>query len=214
MAERVFSTLGHWVTLDDDALDAAIREAGIAHPDAKLRKSARETVCLGAGNAGRAESADHPRAVHAPVAAIPVRGQRAGALRRARRPRPDRDDGARQPRRDARCRRASPTAPIGRALLCDGERRRRHFQGSRARGLPQPRSFHGLDRCCRQRGGCRRADAAALGVDPDDRIEEVEREIVDGPNLPRSRWQDIAARARDRQQDRARAGRAITRVRC
>ena len=29
MAERVFTTLGHWVTLDDDALDAAIREAGM-----------------------------------------------------------------------------------------------------------------------------------------------------------------------------------------
>ena len=42
MAERVFSTLGHWVTLDDDALDAAIRDAGIAHPDAKLRMRARE----------------------------------------------------------------------------------------------------------------------------------------------------------------------------
>ena len=35
--------------------------------------------------------------------------------------------------------------------------------------------------------------SAALGVDPDDRIEDVEREIVDGPNLPRSRWQEIAA---------------------
>ena len=34
--------------------------------------------------------------------------------------------------------------------------------------------------------------SAALGVDPDDRIEDVERDIVDGPNLPRSRWQDIA----------------------
>src|SRR5215217_9050399 len=32
MAERVFTTLGHWVTLDDDALNDAIREAGIAHP--------------------------------------------------------------------------------------------------------------------------------------------------------------------------------------
>ena len=34
--------------------------------------------------------------------------------------------------------------------------------------------------------------SAALGVNPDDRIEDVERDIVDGPNLPRSRWQDIA----------------------
>ena len=37
MAERVFTTLGHWVTLDDDALDAAIREAGIPNPSARLR---------------------------------------------------------------------------------------------------------------------------------------------------------------------------------
>ena len=33
MAERVFSTLGDWITLDDEALDAAIRdvEIGRAH---------------------------------------------------------------------------------------------------------------------------------------------------------------------------------------
>src|ERR1700729_2424675 len=42
MAERVFSTLGHWVTLDDTALDAAIIEAGIARPDARLRMTARK----------------------------------------------------------------------------------------------------------------------------------------------------------------------------
>src|SRR6202049_3413255 len=41
MAERVFSTLGHWVTLDDDALDAAIRDIGIAQPDANIRMTAR-----------------------------------------------------------------------------------------------------------------------------------------------------------------------------
>src|SRR6185437_16319578 len=42
MAERVFSTLGHWITLDDAALDAAIREAGVAHPSPRLRAKARE----------------------------------------------------------------------------------------------------------------------------------------------------------------------------
>src|SRR6201993_725 len=42
MAERVFTTLGHWVTLDDTALDDAIRGVGILHPNAKLRKAARE----------------------------------------------------------------------------------------------------------------------------------------------------------------------------
>ncbi|KAH2823828.1 hypothetical protein KXV85_001399, partial [Aspergillus fumigatus] len=42
MAERVFTTLGHWVTLDDDRLDAAIRDAGIAKSGPKLRESARK----------------------------------------------------------------------------------------------------------------------------------------------------------------------------
>jgi ATP-dependent helicase/nuclease subunit A len=42
MAERVFTRLGHWVTLDDEALNAEIRNAGVASPDAKLRARARE----------------------------------------------------------------------------------------------------------------------------------------------------------------------------
>jgi len=42
MAERVFTTLGHWITLDDAALDAAIVEAGLPHPTDKLRLRARE----------------------------------------------------------------------------------------------------------------------------------------------------------------------------
>src|SRR5215475_1034167 len=42
MAERVFSTLGHWVTLDDAALDDAIRETGISNPAERLRATARK----------------------------------------------------------------------------------------------------------------------------------------------------------------------------
>ncbi len=42
MAERVFKTLGHWVGLSDDQLDAAIIDAGIARPDPRLRMRARE----------------------------------------------------------------------------------------------------------------------------------------------------------------------------
>ena len=42
MAERVFTTLGHWVTLDNDKLDEAIRDAGLPNPGTKLRKAARE----------------------------------------------------------------------------------------------------------------------------------------------------------------------------
>lgn len=41
MAERVFDTLGHWITLDDTALDAAIRDAG-AETSPAMRRRARE----------------------------------------------------------------------------------------------------------------------------------------------------------------------------
>ena len=35
--------------------------------------------------------------------------------------------------------------------------------------------------------------SSALGVDPSERLDELEREIVDGPHLPKARWEDIAA---------------------
>ena len=42
MSERVFTTLGHWVTLDDDTLNAALRDVGIAQPNAQSRQRARK----------------------------------------------------------------------------------------------------------------------------------------------------------------------------
>ena len=81
-----------------------------------------------------------------------------------------------------------------RAQHRDGQRRRRHLQGRGARGLPEPRSFHGMDRLLPAAPNAAAAQvSAALGVDADDRIEDVERAIVDGPHLPRSRWTDTAA---------------------
>src|SRR5947199_5955793 len=42
MAERVFTMLGHWVTLDDAALDDAIRDIGIPQVRPSLRNAARK----------------------------------------------------------------------------------------------------------------------------------------------------------------------------
>src|ERR1700676_481083 len=42
MAQRVFETLGHWITLDDAALDRVIRDAGVTRHDGKIRTRARE----------------------------------------------------------------------------------------------------------------------------------------------------------------------------
>src|SRR3974390_210683 len=42
MAERIFTTLGHWVTLSDAALDDAIKGVGIPFSNGTLRRKARE----------------------------------------------------------------------------------------------------------------------------------------------------------------------------
>ena len=58
--------------------------------------------------------------------------------------------------------------------------------------------------------------SAALGVEHSDRIEDVERDIVDGPNLPRSQWSEIAlvldtsSKADQKQADRLREAQAFT----
>ena len=133
------------------------RAAGRKTADARAR-----AVRMRAGDAGRIEGADHPRAVHAAAAAVSIRGQRAGALCGARRARPGRDDGARQSQGAARClaRSAKPRRP--RARYRHGQRRRRHLQGRGARSLSEPRPLYGVDRQRRQRqcgdgAGIRRA---------------------------------------------------------
>ncbi len=145
MAERVFSVLGHWITLDDTALDAAIRESGLPNSNARLAAARPRTVRLCAGNAGWAEGADHSRALHPAAAAVPVRGQCAGTLCGARRARPDRDNGARQSRGAAGRLARSRQRHWPRAQCRDGKCGRRDLHGSGARRMPEPRAFHGVD---------------------------------------------------------------------
>jgi ATP-dependent helicase/nuclease subunit A len=78
MATRVFDTLAEWTSLDDAALDARIK---LATGKPRSRAPAFRGC---AGNAGRAEGADHPRLLHAPAAPVPVRGRRRSTLRGAR----------------------------------------------------------------------------------------------------------------------------------
>ena len=48
--------------------------------------------------------------------------------------------------------------------------------------------------------------AAVLGVTADDRLEDIERDIVDGPYLPRSGWERDRGRSRYQQQVRSGPG--------
>jgi ATP-dependent helicase/nuclease subunit A len=193
MAERVFTTLGHWVTLEDTALDAAIREAGIAHPSAKLRREARKLfACALETPGGLKVQTIHalctrllqqfPFEANVPArfAVLDERDQNemmeranlAVLLEASRNP-------------DSATGRALMTAMASAAdvtfkdVVREACLSRDHFMAwTDAAGSPHAAAAQ---------------ISAALGVDPDDRIEAVEREILDGPNLPRSRWREIAS---------------------
>jgi ATP-dependent helicase/nuclease subunit A len=192
MAERVFSTLGHWVTLDDAALDAAIVEAGIAQPDPRLRMAARKLFACALETPGGLKV----QTIHAlctrllqqfPFEAnVPARFavmderdqnemmERANleVLLEAARD-PDSDAG-----RALNTAMASAADVTFKDVIREACLSRDHFVAWTDRA-----------------GSIKAAIAevtAALGVIPGDTIENVEREIVDGPHLPRSRWKEVA----------------------
>jgi ATP-dependent helicase/nuclease subunit A len=193
MAERVFGTLGHWVTLDDDALDAAIIEAGITRPDARLRMSARKLFACALETPGGLKV----QTIHAlctrllqqfPFEAnVPARFAVID----------ERDQTEMMERANLRVlleASRDPTSATGRALntamasaadvtfkdvVREACLSRDHF-------MAWTDAAGNIDAAAAQM-------SAALGVDPSDYIEDVEREIVDGPNLPRSSWNETAA---------------------
>ncbi len=211
MAERVFTTLGHWVTLDDDALDAAIREAGIPHPDARLRKSARKLFACALETPGGLKV----QTIHALCTRLLQQFPFEANVPARFAVLDDRDQNEMMERANLGVfleASRHPDSATGRALMT-------------AMASAADVTFKDVVReACLSRdhfmawtdaaGSAQAAAAqisAALGVEPDDRIEDVEREILDGPNLPRSRWQRNRTGPGYREQDRSRAGSAASR---
>jgi ATP-dependent helicase/nuclease subunit A len=192
MAERVFTTLGHWVTLDDDALDAAIRDTGITHPTVQLRKSARELFASALETPGGLKV----QTIHALCTRLLQQFPFEANVPARFTVLDDRDQTEMMERAslavmlDAS---RTPDSAIGRALLA-------------AMANAADVTFKDVVReACLSRDhfmawtdAAGSAEAAAaqvsalLGVTANECIEDVERAIVDGPNLPRSRWEEIA----------------------
>jgi len=193
MAERVFSTLGHWVTLDDDALDEAIRQSGIPHPNAKMRSAARKLFAGALETPGGLKV----QTIHAlctrllqqfPFEAnVPARFSVLD----------DRDQTEMMERANLKVLLDAARAPdsgIGRALQI-------------AMASAADVTFKDVVReACLSRDhfmawtdGAGHVDVAAeqlsraLGVARDDTIAAIERDIVDGPNLPHAEWREIAS---------------------
>ncbi|KRQ95186.1 double-strand break repair helicase AddA [Bradyrhizobium valentinum] len=216
MAERVFTTLGHWVTLDDDALDAAIREAGIPHPNARLRKSARKLFACALETPGGLKV----QTIHALCTRLLQQFPFEANVPARFAVLDDRDQNEMMERANLAVfleASRNPDSPTGRALMT-------------AMASAADVTFKDVVReACLSRdhfmawtdaaGSAQAAAAqisAALGVGPNDRIEDVEREIVEGPNLPRSQWREIAmvldtsSKADQKQADRLREALAFT----
>jgi ATP-dependent helicase/nuclease subunit A len=193
MAERVFSTLGHWVTLGDDELNAAIRDAGIAHPDAKLRSRARELFACALETPGGLKV----QTIHAlctrllqqfPFEAnVPARfavlDQRDQAEMMERANLKVLLDASRD-----------PESPAGRALdIAMSSAADVTFKDVVREACLSRDHFMAWTDTAGSADAAIAQVSAVLGLDARERLDDVEREIVHGPYLPRSRWEDVAA---------------------
>src|ERR1700726_2460198 len=189
MAERVFSTLGHWVTLDDAELDAAIVDAGIAHPNASLRMTARKLFACALETPGGLKV----QTIHALCTRLLQQFPFEANVPARFAVLDERDQNEMMERAnlavllDAS---RDPASVTGRALntamanaadvtfkdvVREACLSRDHFMAwADTAGSPEAAAAQ---------------MAAALGVKAGDQIEDVEQEIVDGPYLPRSRWE-------------------------
>ncbi|MEA2940009.1 MAG: ATP-dependent helicase/nuclease subunit [Bradyrhizobium sp.] len=192
MAERVFTTLGHWVTLDDTKLDTAIRDAGIARPDAKLRMRARELFACALETPGGLKV----QTIHAlctrllqqfPFEAnVPARfavldeRDRAEMMERANL----------KVLLDAS---SDPQSPGGRALdIAMASAADVTFKDVVREACLSRDHFMAWTDGAGSANAAIAQVSAALGVDPGERLDDIEREIVDGPHLPRSQWKTLA----------------------
>src|SRR3981189_3749431 len=193
MAERVFTTLGHWVTLDDEALDAAIVDAGITRPDAILRMRARELFACALETPGGLKV----QTIHALCTRLLQQFPFEANVPARFAVLDERDQNEMMERANlAVLLEASrdPDSVAGRALYtamaCAADVTFKDVVReaclSRDHFMAWTDAAGSIDAAVAQ-------VSAELGVDPGDTIEDVEREIVDGPYLRRPGWEDIAA---------------------
>jgi ATP-dependent helicase/nuclease subunit A len=192
MAERVFSTLGHWVTLDDTALDAAISAAGIARPDARLRMSARKLFACALETPGGLKV----QTIHALCTRLLQQFPFEANVPARFTVLDERDQNEMMERANlAVLLEASrdPDSVAGRALnIAMASAADVTFKDVVREACLSRDHFMAWTDSAGSVGAAATQMATALGLTPNDRIEDVERAIVDGPHLPRSRWKEVA----------------------
>src|SRR3954467_2844646 len=181
MAERVFTTLGHWVTLDDDGLDSAIRDAGIANPDRRLRTAARKLFAAALETPGGLKV----QTIHALCTRLLQQFPFEANVPARFAVLDDRDQAEMMERAslgvliDAS---RAPESTIGRALMTAMANAADVTFKEVGRGACLSRD-HFMAWTDAAGAAAAAQVSAALDVSADERLEEVEREIVDGPYL-------------------------------
>src|SRR5579859_4836685 len=192
MAERVFTTLGHWVTLDDTALDDAIRGVGIPYASATLRKKARELFARALETPGGLKV----QTIHALCTRL-LQQFPFGANVPARfAVLDDRDQNDMMERANLKVfleAARSPDSAIGGALqTAMASAADVTFKDVVREACLSRDHFMAWTDAAGSAEAAATEVAAVLGVSESDRIEEIENEILDGPYVPRRRWGEIA----------------------
>lgn len=193
MSQRVFSKLGEWVALSDDALDKALRESGIARPTAQIRTQARKLFASALETPGGLKV----QTIHAlctrllqqfPFEAnVPARftvldeRDQTEIMERARL----------QVLLDAA---AQPDSAAGRALrVAMANAADIIFKDVINEAvLSRDRMYDWIARTGSIDAAMTEL-SAALGIAPDLSLSAIETDIVDGPHLPHADWTDVAA---------------------
>jgi ATP-dependent helicase/nuclease subunit A len=192
MAERVFKTLGRWVALSDGDLDAAIRDAGIAQPDARLRMRARELFACALETPGGLKV----QTIHALCTRLLQQFPFEANVPARFAVLDDRDQNEMMERANLEVlldASRDPESAAGRALnIAMASAADVTFKDVVREACLSRDHFMAWTDSAGSADAATAQMSSALGVDAQARIEDVEREIIDGPNLPRSRWREIA----------------------
>src|SRR3569623_1246849 len=192
MAQRVFETLGDWVALSDEELDAAIRNSG-AQVAQEVRKRARKLFACALETPGGLKV----QTIHALCTRLLQQFPFEANVPAHFAVLDERDQADMMERANLAVLLEAARAPdsaLGRALA---------FAMAQAADVTFKEVVH---EACLSRehfmawaDGAGSIDAAmsqvcrALGVAPDVQLEAIEHEMIDGPHLPRSRWLAAAA---------------------
>jgi ATP-dependent helicase/nuclease subunit A len=192
MAERVFTTLGHWVTLDNDALDEAIRDAGIPSPTPRLRRIARELFARALETPGGLKV----QTIHALCTRLLQQFPFEANVPARFAVLDERDQTDMMERANLKVFLEAARVPdsvLGRALqTAMANAADVTFKDVVREACLSRDHFLAWTDAAGSAEAAAAAMSAVLGVSANDSLDEVEREILDGPYLPRRRWKDIA----------------------